>query len=160
MPLISWEKMTRFSWVLSFHSWALTRWNRKLLLFYLLHQEMDARAKLINVHEQCMYLNPVVFDPLAGKEPINHGKNLPLWYEFKGKFKRKKARFLQNKATLEFTTLSNIIVIADRSEMHQCPKKVSIKINKIFLPLNSKDMRINQFVGYSHQPDMYKIHKK
>lgn len=82
---------------------------------------MDARAKLINVHEQCMYLNPVVFDPLAGKEPINHGKNLPLWYEFKGKFKRKKARFLQNKATLEFTTLSNIIVIADRSEMHQRP---------------------------------------
>lgn len=121
MPLISWEKMTRFSWVLSFHSWALTRWNRKLLLFYLLHQEMDARAKLINVHEQCMYLNPVVFDPLAGKEPINHGKNLPLWYEFKGKFKRKKVRFLQNKATLEFTTLSNIIVIADRSKMHQCP---------------------------------------
>lgn len=49
MPLISWEKMTRFSWVLSFHSWALTRWNRKLLLFYLLHQEKDARAKLINV---------------------------------------------------------------------------------------------------------------
>ena len=93
MPLISWEKMTRFSWVLSFHSWALTRWNRKLLLFYLLHQEMDARAKLINVHEQCMYLNPVVFDPLAGKEPINHGKNLPLWYEFKGKFKRKKHGF-------------------------------------------------------------------
>lgn len=72
---------------------------------------MDARAKLINVHEQCMYLNPVVFDPLAGKEPINHGKNLPLWYD------------LQNKATLEFTTLSNIIVIADRSEMHQCPQK-------------------------------------
>ena len=130
--------------------------------FILLHQEMDAHAKLIKL----TYMNNVCtwtqwsLIHWRGKSQLIMARICLCDKNSKVNLRGKKHGFSKQSHTGIHYSFQHYCHSWQKRNAPMSLKKISIKINKIFLPLNSKDMRTDKFVGCSHRPDMYKIHKK